>query len=62
MVLEKQAEAVIPTDYGSFRLVAFAENDSSEMPHLAIIKEPMQDGPVLVRLHSECLTGDLIGS
>jgi GTP cyclohydrolase II len=62
MVLTKQAEAVIPTELGDLRLVAFATDDKNMMPHLAIIHDPIDQGPVLVRMHSECLTGDLIGS
>ena len=60
--VHKEAETILPTGFGEFRAVAFTnELDNSE--HLALIKgqiEPERD--VLVRVHSECLTGDVFGS
>lgn len=61
--MKKQAEALIPTSWGNFTMVAFADNDKEWMPHLALIHEnfnPIE--PVLTRIHSECITGDLFGS
>ena len=61
--VDLQAEAMIPTPFGNFRMVAFANSESDWMPHLAMVHESMDpDNPVLVRLHSECITGDLFGS
>ncbi len=69
----KRVEAVhLPTDFGDFKLIAY-ESLSSPEPHLAICKggvgdldewgKPVQhDEPVLVRVHSECMTGDLFRS
>jgi 3,4-dihydroxy 2-butanone 4-phosphate synthase/GTP cyclohydrolase II len=69
----KRVEAVnLPTDYGDFKLIAY-ETVTSPEPHLALCKgdvgridaagEPIQhDDAVLVRVHSECLTGDLFHS
>ncbi len=51
-------KANLPTRFGEFKIVAFKEG---EKEHLAIYKEPLKDTP-LVRVHSECLTGDAIGS
>jgi 3,4-dihydroxy 2-butanone 4-phosphate synthase/GTP cyclohydrolase II len=60
--VHKEAETILPTGFGEFRAVAFSnELDNSE--HLALIKgeiEPERD--ILVRVHSECLTGDVFGS
>lgn len=60
--VHKEAETILPTPYGEFKAVAFInELDNSE--HLALIKgeiEPNKD--ILVRVHSECLTGDVFGS
>lgn len=59
----QQAEAVIPTPWGNFRMIAFAAHPEEWMPHLALVHEdfdPTQ--PVLTRIHSECITGDLFGS
>jgi len=50
--------ANLPTRYGDFKIQAFKEGDKE---HLAIFKEPFNDVP-LVRVHSECLTGDALGS
>ena len=59
------AEADLPTRYGHFRVRAY-ENDISTDTHLAIVKgdltEATEAEPVLVRVHSECLTGDVLGS
>lgn len=52
----------MPTKYGSFKLLAFREKHSSN-EHLALIKgEWQKDEPVMVRVHSSCFTGDILGS
>ncbi|MEA2102422.1 MAG: bifunctional 3,4-dihydroxy-2-butanone-4-phosphate synthase/GTP cyclohydrolase II [Thermodesulfobacteriota bacterium] len=52
----------LPTAYGDFDLVAF-ENDVVNKEHVALVKGDINpDEPVLVRVHSECLTGDVFGS
>ncbi len=57
------AEARLPSSYGGeWRAIAF-ENDIDKLEHIALVKgelDPSQ--PVLVRVHSECLTGDVLGS
>ena len=60
--VHKEAETILPTSFGEFRAVAFTnELDNSE--HLALIKGEIEpDGDILVRVHSECLTGDVFGS
>ena len=61
--VRRQAEASLPSSFGAFRAIGYRnELDGSE--HVAIVKgQPEQaDGPVLVRVHSECLTGDAFGS
>ena len=50
--------ATLPTRYGTFKIQAFKEDDRE---HLAIFTDPLPDLP-LVRVHSECLTGDTLGS
>lgn len=58
----KEVEAKLPTKYGDFKVIGFKENNS-EKCHLALIKGDVSgDEPVLVRIHSECLTGDSLGS
>jgi 3,4-dihydroxy 2-butanone 4-phosphate synthase / GTP cyclohydrolase II len=56
-------ETKLPTRYGGdFRLIAY-ENELDKKEHLAFVKgEINPDEPVLVRVHSECLTGDVFGS
>ncbi len=55
------SEAVLPTTHGTFRAVAYRQADGVE--HLALVAGEVGDGHgVLVRLHSECLTGDVLGS
>ncbi len=52
----------LPTEYGDFTVMAYA-NDVDSNIHLALVKgEIKKDEPVLVRVHSECLTGDVFGS
>lgn len=65
LTVRRVAEARMPTKYGSFRIIAY-ESDASTDTHLALIKgevdEKFDKTPVLVRVHSECLTGDTFGS
>jgi len=60
--VHKEAETILPTSFGEFKAVAFTnELDNSE--HLALIKGEIEpDTDILVRVHSECLTGDVFGS
>ena len=62
-LVRRAAETVLPTpDCGDFKLVVY-ENDVDQAQHLALVKgEINPDQPVLVRVHSECLTGDVFGS
>lgn len=61
-LVKRVAEAQLPTEYGDFRVVAY-ENNVDRHEHLAIVKgEISPDEPVLVRVHSECMTGDVFGS
>lgn len=53
----------MPMPYGQFRMIAYADNEQEQMPHFAIVSEKMNNkATVLVRIHSECITGDLFGS
>jgi len=52
----------MPTEHGNFTVIGYENNLSGEH-HLALVKGDVSDGePVLVRVHSECLTGDAFGS
>lgn len=61
-LVHRAAEAVIPTQYGDWKMIAFS-NDVDSMDHVAFVKGDV-DGTedVLVRMHSECLTGDVFHS
>ncbi|HEY6101166.1 MAG TPA: GTP cyclohydrolase II, partial [Anaeromyxobacter sp.] len=61
-LVRRGAEAPLPTVYGEFRAIAY-ENDVDTHHHVALVKGKWKDGePVLVRVHSKCLTGDVFGS
>lgn len=61
-LIEEVVQVDMPTKYGSFKLAAFREKHTSN-EHLALIKgEWQKDEPVMVRVHSSCFTGDILGS
>ena len=61
-LVEKGVEVDMPTAYGHFRLIPFRQL-SNGLEHVALIKGEWQpDEPVLVRVHSSCMTGDIFGS
>ncbi len=62
-LIERIERIQMPTDYGNFDLVVYASKLNPEEHHLALVKgEIRSEDPVLVRVHSECLTGDVFGS
>lgn len=61
-LIEEVVRVDMPTKFGDFKLVAFKEKNSSN-EHLALLKgEWQKDEPVMVRVHSSCFTGDILGS
>ena len=61
-LIEEIVQVDMPTKYGDFKLKAFKQTTTGE-EHLALIKGTWdKDDPVLVRVHSSCFTGDVIGS
>lgn len=66
-LVEREAETILPTLFGDFKIIAY-HNKLDDGEHLAIIKGDIEDWDQtpekapLVRVHSECLTGDLLGS
>ena len=61
-IIEVGEEVNMPTKYGHFRLIPFRQQ-SNGAEHMALIKgEWKEDEPVLVRVHSSCATGDILGS
>ena len=60
--VQQAAETVLPTPYGEFKAIAFV-NDIDDYEHLALVKGEIDpEKEVLVRVHSQCLTGDVFGS
>ena len=61
-LVERVVDVDLPTDSGDFKLVAYKQVDNGE-EHLALVKGTWSvDEPVLVRVHSSCVTGDIFGS
>jgi len=63
LFVHRAAETLIPTQHGGeFKILAF-ENDVDDLLHIALVKGDIHpEQPVLVRVHSECMTGDIFGS
>ncbi|MBF0117943.1 MAG: bifunctional 3,4-dihydroxy-2-butanone-4-phosphate synthase/GTP cyclohydrolase II [Desulfobacterales bacterium] len=61
--VQRAAETVLPTSFaGEFKIVVY-KNNVDDLLHIALIKGKIEkEKPVLVRVHSECLTGDIFGS
>lgn len=60
--INRVSETKLPTKYGEFKMLGYV-NTLNEEHHVALVKGEVEDGePVLVRVHSECLTGDAFGS
>lgn len=61
-LIEREIDVKMPTEHGSFKMVAFRQTNTDEL-HLALIKGNWaKNEPVLVRVHSSCVTGDIFGS
>lgn len=61
-LIERGEEVDMPTEWGHFRLIPFKQKSNS-LEHIALIKgEWNDDEPILVRVHSSCMTGDIFGS
>ena len=60
--MERVTDVPLPTRYGTFRMLGYVNRINGEH-HVALVKgDVSSDGPVLCRIHSECLTGDVFGS
>lgn len=60
--VQREVEITLPTDFGTFRAIGYS-NSLDNQEHIALIKGDVSTGePALVRVHSECLTGDVFGS
>lgn len=63
MAIEFVSKSKLPTAFGDFEIIAFQDQSTGE-EHIALAKgmDTISNQPVLVRIHSECLTGDAFGS
>jgi 3,4-dihydroxy 2-butanone 4-phosphate synthase/GTP cyclohydrolase II len=60
--VKRAAQTVIPTKAGDFKIIAY-ENDMDNLTHMALVKGDIDpEQAILVRVHSECMTGDIFGS
>ncbi|MGC1829458.1 MAG: 3,4-dihydroxy-2-butanone-4-phosphate synthase [Candidatus Acidiferrales bacterium] len=64
--VRRMAESILPTKYGDFRMIAYASDMDQEL-HVALVRGDVagpaaNSKPALVRVHSHCLTGDVLGS
>jgi 3,4-dihydroxy 2-butanone 4-phosphate synthase/GTP cyclohydrolase II len=60
-LVRRVAEARLPTEFGEFKLIGY-ENDVDDLVHLALVMGDVKGDPMLVRMHSRCLTGDVFHS
>jgi|GEM_PF-4245777 len=60
--VERVAEARLPTDFGEFHIIGYRSLNSNEEFVVLVQGELRKDRPTLVRIHSQCLTGDVFGS
>jgi 3,4-dihydroxy 2-butanone 4-phosphate synthase/GTP cyclohydrolase II len=61
-LISREVEVDLPTEHGDFKMVAYTQTNTGEQ-HLALVKGEFIPGePVLVRVHSSCMTGDIFGS
>jgi len=60
-LIEKVTETRLPTEFGEYKLILYRDLTNKKV-HLALAMGSWKDEPVLVRVHSECLTGDVFGS
>lgn len=59
----RQAESILPTKWGVFQMVAYANSPKTPKPHIAMVSNNTDlTKPVIVRIHSECMTGDIFSS
>lgn len=62
VLIKREVEIEMPTEFGAFRAIGYS-NVLDQKEHVALVKgEILPDEPTLVRVHSECLTGDVFGS
>jgi GTP cyclohydrolase II len=63
-LLTRQADAILPTDWGAFQIIAYSRKKNDPLPHLAMVADGFkpENASTIVRIHSECMTGDVFHS
>jgi 3,4-dihydroxy 2-butanone 4-phosphate synthase/GTP cyclohydrolase II len=61
-LVRRAAETMLPTEYGVFRVIAYETTVDDRVPVALVLGDVTGEAPVLMRVHSECLTGDVFGS
>lgn len=63
MAIQILTTSKLPTDFGHFNIITFAIDETQQMPHIAMVHEDIDlSSDILLRMHSECLTGDIFSS
>ena len=63
LTTERLNETYLPTKWGKFKIIAYANKKDESMPHLAIVSQNFDPkNTITMRIHSECMTGDIFGS
>lgn len=62
VLVKRLSEVILPTPHGDFTAIVFQDIIRSDQHIALVVGDPSGDEPVLVRMHSECLTGDVFGS
>lgn len=61
--VKRIVETNLPTDWGDYRILAYADKEDELLPHLALVHVDANfKEPIIVRIHSECMTGDIFHS
>ena len=61
--MKRLEKSILPSAYGHFEMMAYGNANSEQMPHIALLHQECDKAmPVHIRIHSECITGDLFGS
>ena len=61
--MKRQIETTLPTDWGDYRILAYADKEDEILPHIALVHTQADLlSPIIVRIHSECMTGDIFHS
>ena len=61
--MKRQVETYLPTKFGNYKMIIYADSETDVKPHFVLCHTQLNiEESVTVRIHSECLTGDLLGS